>query len=222
MTQIGKTDLIVLVADKSMESAIEGALSRQKALGIRSICYEIKRHSQKDCGCRTNGAEFLSIFAKQYEHALLIFDYEGCGAETKPILDLESELRSELNLRGWADRADVVIINPELETWVWSDSPWVDEVLGWKGRVPTLRQWLRQHYPEYWPESSAKPLRPKEAFEVSLREVKKIPSASLFKRLAEKVSFDNCTDTAFLKFKTTMQQWFGEKLNGQTSLETLA
>ena len=211
MTQIRKMDLIVLVADKSMEAAIEGALLRQKALGIRSISYEIKRHSEKDCGCRTNGVEFLSIFAKQYEHALLIFDYEGCGAEGTSIDKLESELRNDLEHHGWAGRGDVLIINPELEIWVWSDSPWVDEILGWKGRVPKLRQWLQQKHPVYWPELRTKPLRPKEAFQASLREVKKVPSASLFKHLAESVSFNSCTDPAFGKFRALLKQWFGEE-----------
>ena len=211
MTQIEMMDLIILVADKSMEAALEGALSREKALGIRSVSYEIKRHAEKDCGCLTNGIEFLSIFARQYQHALLIFDYEGCGAEMTPINELESELRDDLGRRGWADRAEVIIINPELEIWVWSNSPWVDEIMGWKGRAPKLRQWLRQKYPDYWPELNAKPLRPKEALEASLREVRKVPSASLFKRLAEKVSFDNCTDPAFGKFKTTLRHWFREE-----------
>ncbi|MGA2260512.1 MAG: hypothetical protein ABSH28_03645 [Acidobacteriota bacterium] len=211
MTQVGKMDLIILVADKKMEAAIEGALARKEALGIRSVSCEIERHSEKDCGCRTNGVEFLSIFARQYEHALLIFDYEGCGAEATPIEELESKLRADLGRCGWEDRADVVIINPELEIWVWSDSPWVDEIMGWKGRVPKLRQWLRQKHLDYWPESTVKPSRPKEAFESALREVRKIPSASLFKRLAENVSFNSCTDPAFAKFKTTLQKWFGEE-----------
>jgi hypothetical protein len=202
-------DVIILVSDKNMESAVQGVLTRPQALGIRNITSHIKRHSEKDSGCLTNGAAFLSNFTHQYKHTLLMFDHEGCGNEATPADEIESRLKSELANCGWSDRAEVIVIEPELDIWVWSESPHVDEILGWKDRTPRLRQWLQQEHAAYWPEGKKKPLRPKEALESALREVRKPRSSSLYISLAKKVSLDRCTDPSFIKFKTVLQRWFG-------------
>jgi len=76
---IARRDLVVLVADRDMEAAIGGMLRRHASLGIRPVIPDIRRHPEKDCGCRTGGIEFLSPFVNQYDHALLMFDFEGCG-----------------------------------------------------------------------------------------------------------------------------------------------
>jgi hypothetical protein len=66
-----------------MEAAVGGMMGRHASLGIRPVNLHIRRHPEKDCGCRTGGIEFLSPFANQYDHALLMFDFEGCGVEYK-------------------------------------------------------------------------------------------------------------------------------------------
>lgn len=203
-----KRDLIVLVADRNMAAAVDGLLARREALGLRQISADIRRHPEKDSGCRTSGVEFLRTFVKAYEHALLMFDHEGCGAEMESVITLEDEIGAGLVQAGWGDRASVVIFEPELEAWVWADSPHVDGVLGWKGRQPNLRTWLTEK--GFWAQNTFKPTRPKEAMEAALREVKKPRSSALYQSLAERVSLTRCQDRAFLKFKQTMKEWFGE------------
>jgi len=44
--------------------------------------------------------------------------------------------------------------------------------------------------------------------EAALRVVRKPRSSVLYQRLAQKISFGRCTDEAFHKFKTTLQNWF--------------
>ncbi len=204
----GRKDLIVLVADKSMEEAVEGVLSRPPSLGIQSIRWEIFRHPEKDAGCRAHGIAFLEPHVRSYRHALLMFDREGCGDETTPVENLEEILRRDLR-SIWADRADVVIIEPELDIWVWSDSPRVDEIIGWPAGAPSLRPWLESK--GFLPPGRTKPERPKEALEAVLYEIRKPYSASLYGELAKHVSLKRCEDSAFLNFKHILQRWFGGK-----------
>ena len=59
---------------------------------------------------------------------------ENCNCDE----NLETEAEQRLSSSGWDDRAVAIVLDPELEIWVWSDSPEVDDVLGWRGRIPRL------------------------------------------------------------------------------------
>ncbi|MBX3083032.1 MAG: hypothetical protein KF716_15475 [Anaerolineae bacterium] len=200
------SDLVILVADKDTEFALKGLFSRPQSLGIRSIEVEILIHIQRDPGCWNEADSFLRPFSKQFAYALVIFDHQGCGQEDKMADRLEEELEQRLNLTGWEDRSHVVILQPELEIWVWSDSPKVDECLGWTNKSPSLRHALREQ--DLLDAEAYKPHDPKLALEWALRQVKKPRSSDLYKRLAEQVSFQRCTDQSFLRFKNILQTWF--------------
>lgn len=206
MNRAPRRDLVVLTADKDMESTLKGLLPRHQAFRTRQIDFEIFMHPGHDPGCRTQGVEFLRNFCNQFEHAILIFDREGSGRDTQPVEDLESELESELAQNGWDDRAAAIVLDPELEIWIWSDSSEVDRVMGWAGRDLSLRQWLADQ--EYFRPSHPKPMKPKAAFRAALRHVRKQLSASLFYRMAQRVSFNNCTDRSLLKLKDRLSDWF--------------
>jgi hypothetical protein len=199
-------DLVVLVADKDMEAAMRSLLTRPEAFAIRGISYEIYSHPAHDAGCRTDGPTFLRSFCRQFRHAIVVFDREGAGADDIAAADLEQHLESLLGRNGWSDRAAAIVLDPELEIWVWTDSGEVDRVLGWSGRFPSLRQWLAQQGHVSSP--SAKPSRPKEAFRHALRHVKKQPSSALFRQLGQRVTFHSCTDRAFRKLKDRLATWF--------------
>lgn len=205
-TTTSRNDLVVLVADKNMEFAVKGLLSRPASLRTRSISFAVFQHPWRDAGCRTSGVNFLRPFVNQYEHALLMLDKEGCGREVLLREDLERSIESELSSSGWRDRACAIVIEPELENWVWSVSPHVDIVLGWQGKQPELRTWLANK--NFLLAGQIKPDRPKEAMVAALREAGRARSSSLFNQIACKVSFDRCDDPAFVKFKATLAGWF--------------
>ena len=46
-------DLVILVADKTMEFTIRGGLERGQALGIRPIAFDVRQHPNRDGGART-------------------------------------------------------------------------------------------------------------------------------------------------------------------------
>jgi hypothetical protein len=123
---------------------MKGLLSRPAVLGIRPISFEIHPHPQRDPGCLRRADAFLRSFSNRFNFALVVFDHDGCGKEQETPEDLEGELRSKLSRSGWLDRTAVIVISPELENWVFSPSPLVDEAMGWSRRTPGLRVWLKE------------------------------------------------------------------------------
>jgi hypothetical protein len=200
-------DLVVLAADGQIGAALDGLLCRAKSLRFREVVSNIFVHPQKDPGCFFRGHDFLRPFCRQYRFALVVFDREGCGRQQLSREVLETEIEQRLAVSGWGNRAAAVAIDPELEAWVWSDSPEVDQVLGWSNRTPSLSVWLKSE--GFRTEDEAKPRQPKRALEEALQLARKRRSSSIYRQLAERVGVHRCTDPAFLKLKTVLQSWFG-------------
>ena len=203
-----ESDLVVLVADKNMEAGVRGLLSRWQALGLREVRHEVHVHVERDPGCFHRGHDFLRPMAGRYAHSLILFDREGSGQEQQTRESLEKLVTRQLASAGWGDRAKAIVIDPELEVWVWSDSPHVARLLGWEGGRPNLRRWLADE--RMWLKGRNKPEDPKRAVERALRRARKPRSSALFRGLAENVSLRSCTDPAFLKFRQTLAEWFPE------------
>ena len=135
-----------------------------------------------------------------------MFDHEGSGREEFQPDELQETINADFARTAWGNRARAVVLSPELEAWVWSDSPHVDAVAGWKNRQPPLRRWM---FEQGWmTEGEIKPRRPKEAFQSVLREAGIPRSSSLYRQIAEKVSLRRCEDESFLKFKDILVSWF--------------
>jgi hypothetical protein len=210
MSLTEQKDLIVLVADKDARLAMQGILSRHQSLGIRPISYSIEQHPDHDGGCRTKGVSYLHGAISLYSHALLIFDHEGCGQEETTASDLEIELDEKLNDSGWSNRAHTLIIEPELDVWVWSDSPHVLQALGWNEDYAGLKARLSQQ--GLWNAGELKPRRPKESMEWVLRQSQKVRSSAIYGSIAGKITFRDCQDRCFGKRVTILQEWFSAKV----------
>lgn len=200
------SDLIVLVPGRNEKATLEGILSRPVALRVSPLQYSIDTHPGRDPGCRMRAADHLMSAVDLYRHAIVLFDLEGSGAEDTPAVELEMAVEQKLSQAGWQDRAACIVIDPELEIWLWSDSPHVDASLGWQGRPPGLREWLRKQ--GYLTGSAVKPSRPKEAVEAAMQLSGKRRSSAIYQTLAGQVSLSRCQDRAFLKFKSVLQAWF--------------
>ncbi|MGC8784315.1 MAG: methylation-associated defense system protein MAD4 [Armatimonadota bacterium] len=197
-------DLVLLVADKDMEMTIHGLLSRPFALGIRTVEYDVFTHPRHDPGVRMEAADFLRAYQSEYGHAVVLFDRIGCGAEDLSAEDLENVVRDSIQKTGWYQRCEVVVIDPELEVWVFAQSPHVYQVLAGGDE-----EYFRISLSKYPAAANGKPERPKELMEQILRG-KNIPrSSALYLKLAERVSLSRCSDRAFLRFRETLQRWFG-------------
>ena len=54
-------DLVVMVADKNAQFAIQGVLNRPEAMGIRRIQFKFRVHVGRDGGARKSGPEMLAL-----------------------------------------------------------------------------------------------------------------------------------------------------------------
>ena len=202
-------DLVVLVADRHMERAFKGLLSQQEKFGIRNIDYQILTHPGHDPGCRTQAVELLRPFLSSSNYAIVAFDYHGCGSSLMPA-EVQSKIERQLFVNGWEKRSHVVVIDPELEEWVWAPSPHVSRALGWGDNFGNLRRWL--HDRGLWPSGRSKPIDPKRAMETAMRNAPgdKRPrrSSTIFERIAKSSDPMSCRDSAFSQLRETLQAWF--------------
>lgn len=120
---------------------------------------------------------------------------------------LELQVEGQLAAAGWHGNSAVIVIDPELENWVWSPSPHVSTALGWRDANEDLRQWLVEEG-FLAAAAQAKLSRPKKAMEAVLRHVRKPRSSAIYREIAGKVSLTSCVDPAFQKFCQTLQGWF--------------
>jgi hypothetical protein len=206
-----KRDLIVVAADRAAQVMLIELLDRfPLALGLRPFTYEVIVHENRDPGCYTMGVEKLDLKAKEFEYCILIFDHEGCGAEHKSPPEIEIELEKQLTKGLWTDRNAVIVIEPELENWVWTNSIHTSAAIGWGNDREGLRSWL---VAKAWLEpNEEKPKRPKEAMEASHKFKLNTPITSdTFQSIAAKASFKSCTSPSFQKFRSTITTWFQHK-----------
>jgi hypothetical protein len=200
-------DLVVLVADVQQEKTIETLLQeRTQSLQIPSaLRYDIYRHDGKDPGVYQNAAKFLEPFIETYAYALVVVDAQWDGSPTKTIM--EPEIRAALEKSGWAiGHSEVIVLDPELEIWVWVNSPHLKSVLGLSYEEVKAKGIQKG----YWNEEALKPHSPKELLEGILREQKKPRSSAIFQQIARDVSLKSCTDASFVLFRETLQRWFSE------------
>ncbi len=200
-----KGDLVVVVADGGIEQAIRGLLTRPEAIGIRALRgVEYPKLKELDGGTYSRGHELASLYKATHEHALIVFDlaWEGRPSDDPELLrtTVEANLASD-----WGSRGRCVVIDPELEVWVWSDSPHVATELGWPN-VAELRSWLAQE--GLWDQGDPKPAGPKDAYLRAIREKRTPRSNASFHSLATRVSTRRCHDPSFLRLLSILRTWF--------------
>lgn len=142
-------DCLFLVADKNMEGMLKGFFSRDAfhhAVGCGHFDLDIRQdllvaHGQNDPGLYTRANEFLQPYAGTHRHAVVIVDAEWDGSPGAEAIS--QRLIEHLSNAGWpADCGCAVVIDPELENWLWQDSPHVCTALGFDGTFSELRTTL--------------------------------------------------------------------------------
>lgn len=201
-----RADLKLVVADQTMKAAFEGLLTRHQSLGIRPLDLGAQPaivHPRHDPGCWKDGPELLAIEHQHFRHGVLALDWEGCNSNCSAE-ETRHDLQTRLDQRTSPGWGSVVLLEPELESWMFAGSHELDRALGWS--PGSLTPWLLEK--GHLVEGRQKPGRPKETIEQALLAVKRPRSSSIYRQLALKVSFSRCEDASFLAFKATLQQWF--------------
>ena len=206
---VDAVDLVVLVADKDLEEAVKALLARTDDLKLRPFLFEVRRHPNRDGGCRTGAANFLRPFLQRYERSLVLFDRDGCGSTLAREV-IQGNVESDLSRNGWADRTKAIVIDPELEVWVWGDLVQTSGILGWGQDVADLRRHLSSR--GLWEPRDRKPSDPKGAMRTAMECAapgrRRKRSARIFHEIADSATVDHCQDPAFNELKRTLQAWF--------------
>lgn len=204
--------LLVYVADKNMAEAVSGLLDREgfhRAVACAPFDFDSRRdlkvaNGQNDPGIYTRGAELMRPYRAAYERAVLIADEEwdgSPGADT-----MRHALRAHLDAAGWVgDNGLPLVVSPEADVWLWSDSPHSALALGWAS-WDELRPALQQQ--GLLNGDQQKPTRPKEAAEWALARKRLSRAAWRYREVASQVSLRRCTDPALQAFLDQLRIWF--------------
>lgn len=200
-------DLLVLTADQDACLAIQAIINKIPVIEkISNINFNIFKHPHRDAGVLNHAIEFVRPYLNDYRYILVMFDYEGCGHESKQKNIIESEMEKKLSENGWDGRNACIIFKPELEIWLWVNRKHILNLIDWK-ESNSIDSWLKSKG-FLLNEQTQKPERPKEAF-ASLLKQQKIPrSSSIFVKLAEQASYQQCLDPSFIKFISVIRKWF--------------
>lgn len=204
---------LFLVADKNMEGMLKGFFSRDAfhhAVGCGHFDLDFRQdlvvaHGQNDPGLYTRANEFLQPYASTHRYAVVIVDAAWDGSPGTEAIS--QRIAKHLANAGWADdNGCAVVITPELENWVWQDSPHVCSALGFDPPFAALRTMLETE--GFWQPNEGKPDRPKEAVEWALRRSRKGRSSAIYQQLATRVTAKGCTDQAFQALRSALLRWF--------------
>lgn len=204
-------DCIFLLADKNMEAAFTGFLTRDGfdlSLGTRRFAFDqtqdIIVESGSDPGVFQRAHELLRLYLHTHRFAVIVLDHAWDGSPDVEVI--EQTMKGNMLSSGWhADRVVVIVIDPELETWLWQDSPHVATALRFTQHL-SLRQWLESQ--GLWDTTAAKPSDPKRAVEVTLRVSRTPRSSAIYRQITHRISVQACSDPAFIKLRATLRQWF--------------
>jgi hypothetical protein len=137
-------DLFVLTADADMQAVFWAVLGRFDALGIRPISSGVDRHVNRDPGVFGEGPEFIrrTIPKNDYSHFILALDHHGSGCN-KPLAECAKALQARMDSCTFKDCSIVVLLDPELEEWLWHDPAAIPcSVVA--GTIPGPKERLRQ------------------------------------------------------------------------------
>jgi hypothetical protein len=233
--------LLLLLADSECASTFRGFFGREKfhqSLGCGPIQLnnanfdpekDIRVHPAHDPGVWKDPQTILFAERHIYEKCLVILDeaWEGAPAPEKIIEDIEGLVETEAK---WArDRFEVILIQPELEAWIWQRNPHVAEAFEFNGTDAQLWNFLakqslrldahkKKHRfiganadggsPPVWPKTQRKPQNPKGLVEALAYHCHSGPASGMFNEISSKISVTGCVDPAFVKLRDTLREWF--------------
>lgn len=205
-------DCFFLVADINMREVIRAFFGRNewhRVVGCRKFVFDPEqdiRHAAglNDPGLYTRGHEIARALRSTHRNIVVLLDAEWDGSP--PRREIESHMLSNLVNVGWSsESAAIIVIEPELESWIWVDSPHVAKALGFTNPGDP-RIWLGAQ--GLWAEGATKPSDPKGAVELALEYTGKSRSSSRYRQVIAQASLSRCTDAAFIRLKETLQRWF--------------
>lgn len=195
-----------------MEAAFEGFLSRTKfhqSLGCGPFDFDPRLDikvaaGDNDPGLYVRGHELLRPFQSSHRQAVVVLDAEWDGSPGAELI--KQRLTERIRSTGWEDGTfQVIVIDPELENWIWQHNDHVASGLGFDNANALM---IDADIQQAWPDDAFKPTQPKETLEAVL-EKKRIPrSSAIYKKITSQVSVKRCQDGAFQELVKALRAWF--------------
>lgn len=206
-------DCMFYVADMNMAEAFKGFLTRQQfhqSLGCGQFSFDplqdlARAAGQTDGGLWRRAGGLCKGYIQTHRHLAVCLDrdFGGSPGQTQVRQDVEMQLVEA----GWnKDQIAVLVIDPELEQWIWQDSPHVESALK-HSSPPSLRQVLQNAGD--WPAGQAKPNNPKEVLERLVdQNLRGNRSSTIYSKITSRVSVKSCSDGEFLALQAALLRWF--------------
>jgi len=214
-------DVIFHLADQHMEAGFRAFFSRDDwhfAMGCQK--FDIDPDSERDIyrrGGYTDGGLWkhahtnLVPFKDQYRHAVIVLDADF---EPHPGADiLHQEISENMLDAGWAeDSFCVVVIDPELEAWLWAPNVNVARAFGHDDFGKMKAALSAEHL---WDEGAPKPNDLKRARDRAARLGGKKTGGPIFRGVFAGISkraCDLCEETGFKRMRAALNTWFPYEL----------
>jgi len=216
-------DCIFLVADSQMEATFRGFLSRAdvfQELGTGQFEFDpaqdiIRATGGNDPGVYVRGHLLLDSYKASHRYAVIVLDNQWDGSPG--VTQIEKGIANNMLANGWGvDQFVVIVIDPELETWVLQDAPQILTLFRLNlNSYSSPKPWLVDQ--RLWDNALPKPTDPKTALQQLLRQstAQRVPpSAANYQKITSRVSVQHCIDPAFCKLRSTLQTWFPPNVGG--------
>jgi hypothetical protein len=237
--------LLILTADKECAATVRGFFEREhfhRALGCGPIQLgestfdpekDVLVHPGHDPGVWKDCQQILLTERKAYDKALIILDAAWSGAPRPERLVADIEKLAHRQGKWERDRFEVILIQPELEAWIWQRNIHVAEAFDFPGPEGELWELLalqslaldkrtKKHYfvpadelagrAPAWAPAETKPQNPKGVVEALSDYCRSGPASGIFNEISSKVSVARCQDGAFAKLRAALGRWFPRNL----------
>lgn len=206
-------DCMFYVADTNMAEAFKGFLSRpqfHKSLGCGPFEFDSlhdigRAEGRTDGGLWRHAGGLCKGFLQTHRRLVVCLDRDFGGSPGQA--QIRSDIEGQLFAVGWQpDAFKVLVIDPELEQWIWQDNIHVQNALHHTGNQ-TLRAMLLAS--GEWPAGKVKPVDPKGVLERIVRaNLGGNRSSAIYSKITSRVSVGSCQDGEFIALKLQLSNWF--------------
>ena len=167
------------------------------------------RNGNTDGGIHRRAHELLRPYIRSHQNAVVMLDKKFGGQ--LPAAVVRGEILGNLLHNGWsAECAEVVVIDPELEVWLWQrGNPHIGMAFRYNSPI-SLEEFLATE--GLWSSAAVKPTKPKEAASLLLRQYRAGSPMVVYSRIVEHISVRGCQDPAFGHLVSALRRWFPVEL----------
>lgn len=233
--------LLIFAADSECAATLRGFFERPRfhaslrcgPIELNGVNFnpeqDIRIHPAHDPGVWTDPHTVLQAERNNFQYALIILDAAWVGAP--PAAQIVSDIEGLVRTRAYWERPrfEVILIQPELEAWIWQRNPHVAEAFEFSGSDAELWRFLeaqalrldndrKKHrfipadplarLPPAWPQVAPKPENPKGLVEALSHHCRSGPASGIFNEISSTISVRGCQDLAFLRLRDALRRWF--------------